>query len=176
MSVSDWSDENEGNDWDTLFLGDKVVPGVVSVRAKCPDPRDKKKGKGSKRATTGDDGEHNIEFDVTVTLSHEEAKDFQKDILPLIRKANKNSARDPLFVGHPLAYFWGVSNVTIGEVDTPSPNSMDDWVISFQMTEWTPEAKEVKPPKDEPVGTNNPGFVSNPPPTLAEQALSNSFG
>lgn len=176
MSVSNWASQTEGSDWDTLFLGDKVVPGVVSVSARVPDPRDKKKGKGAKRASTGDDGEHLIEFDVTVTLAPEEVPEFQRDIMPMLRNANAATSRRPLPVGHPQAYFWNVANVTIGEIGTPSPSSLGDWVISWGMSEWVPAPKKVKQAPQEPNKRTGSAAISNPPPTLAEQALSNSFG
>lgn len=173
MSIPDWSDSFEGEEWEVLVLADKFVPGVVLVDANVPDPRDKTKGRGAKRAKTADDGDHLVELVAKVTLTTvEEARDFFDNIAPLLRKANKDGSRDPLKISHPMAYFWNISAVTIGKISTPSPDSLNGWVITFEMTEWVPEAKVAKPAKPEPQGDS--GDISNPPPTLAERALGNS--
>jgi hypothetical protein len=173
VSIPDWSDSFEGEEWEVLVLADKFIPGTVKVEADVPDPRDKTKGRGAKRAKTADDGDHLVEFKVTTTLTtKEEASDFFDNIAPLLRKANKDGSRDPLTIGHPLAYLWNVSAVTIGKISTPSPDSLNGWVISFEMTEWVPAAKVAKPAKPEPQSDSS--GVSNPPPTLAERALGNS--
>lgn len=176
MTFPDWSGEVEGQIWDTLLLADKVVPGVPTLEAKSPDPRDKQKGRGAKKAKTGHDGDPLVEFRAKTTLTTaEEATDFFENILPLLRKANKNGSAGPVTIGHPLAQFWNVASVTIGEIDTPSPDSATGWVVSWEMTEWVAEAKVAKAPKEEPEGTGG-DYVSNPPPTLAERALKNAFG
>ena|GEM_PF-5428286 len=168
----DWT---QGDDWDTLYLGGEVVPGVATVSARAKDGRDQQKSRGSRGKRTRQDGSPGVAFKVTVEMLPGEADDFRERILPILYKRSVGGVGDPLSIAHPQAAIFGITAVTVGDIDSPPPKSGGTWRVSWDMDDWVPEPKEAKKPAAIPGPVTAPPGVQ-PPLTLQELAEENAFG
>lgn len=139
MPLSNWLNTE---DWDILRLGGMRVPGVAKVKVKAGSGLDHKKPKGGKKATTKDDGDPLVEFDVELDMSHEDVVEFS-GMIGVLRPVTKDGARSPLKFEHPQAYLFSVFNVTVGEIEADHPESGGRMKLSFKLTEWAPGPSKV---------------------------------
>ncbi len=154
MPIPDWV---TAEDWNILRLGDIQLPGIAKVKAKLPSGLDIKKPKGGKKATIKDDGDPPGELDVELSLDHKELVRFA-EIVPILRAVTKDGARDPLKCDHPEAYLWGISNVTVGDIDSDHPETGGRKKITFKLYEWAPAPAPVKASKKAPDGSEAGGW------------------
>lgn len=148
MGLPDWV---KTEDWDILRLGGMRIPGIAKVKAKIGSGLDHKKPKGGKKATTKDDGDPLVEFDVDLDMSHEDVVAFA-DMVGVLRPVTKSGARSPLKFEHPQAYLWSVFNVSVADIDADHPESGGRMKISLKLVEWAPAptavAASTKKPED----------------------------
>lgn len=146
MPIPNWV---TAEDWDILRLGSVRIPGVAKVKGKLGSGLDVKKPKGGRCATIKDDGDPPGELEVELDMSHQDVVEFA-EIVPILRATTKNGARDPLKVEHPEAYLWGISNVTVGDIDSDHPETGGRKKISMKLIEWAPAPTPVKASKKAP--------------------------
>ena len=130
--------------WDVVVLGGSICPGVATVSARAPSGLDFQKPKGQKKTFTVDNGDPPVEIEIKVELQADEFVQFRDKILPILRPRSKNGGRDPLSISHPIAEFFGVQNITVDDIDVPSPRSGGTCTITLNCLEWTASPAPVK--------------------------------
>lgn len=140
MTVPNWRTEG---DWDTLRLGNEVMPGVANVQVEFPSGLDIKKPKGARGATIKDQGAPPAELRITLELQHEDMERFES-VLRVLRPRAVAGARNPLEITHPQAALWGIAAVTVGPISSPMPQQGGTYIVAFTAYEWAPAPKKVK--------------------------------
>lgn len=134
----------EQESWDVVVLGGTVCPGVATVSAQAPSGLDHQKPKGQKKTFTVDNGDPPVRLKVKVELLPDEFIQFRDNVLPILRPRSKRGGRDPLSIGHPMAEFFGVENVTVDDIDVAEPRSGGTCTVTLQCFEWTAAPAPVK--------------------------------
>jgi hypothetical protein len=148
MTIPSWTTTA---DWDTVYIGGKALPGVAKLDVKLGSGLDVQKPKGAKKATIKDEGTPPTELTLTLTFNPDALADVEAAVNTL-RPKSVNGARSPQEIAHPLARLWGVNVVTIGPIDSPSPEAGGAMVITVDLVEWSPAPKKVKKPDKKPKG------------------------
>lgn len=143
---TDWSQDPA---WDTCILGGKQLPGVVRVSVSLPSGLDVQKPKGGKQATIVDDGDPPADVDIEIEITEDDIPAF-RSCIPVLRARSKNGARDPLAIVHPNTAMWGITSITVGDIESPPPSPGGSQVIRVRAVEWAPAPTKVRKPKDKP--------------------------
>jgi hypothetical protein len=147
-SVGHWNaPRNEGDDepWDYVVLGGAFLPGTAKVRVKLNSDLDTKKPKGAKQASIADKGDKPSKIDIELTLVDQADLDMLEAQLVNLRPQSKGEGRKPLEIVHPNPNFWGITAVTVDDVDADHPDAAEGWRITLSCLEWAPEPVAVKP-------------------------------
>lgn len=152
---------SEREAWDVVLLGGTVCPGVATVSGRAPSGLDFQKPKGQKKTFTVDNGDPPVELEIKLELQADEFVQFREEVLPILRPRSKNGGRDPLSISHPIAEFFGVQNVTVDDIDVPSPRSGGTCTITLNCLEWTASPSTVKT-KGKVQNTGNPTGQERP--------------
>lgn len=184
-SIGHWNRPDSDDSWDFCLLGGKFLPGVARVHVKLKSDLDTKKPKGSKLASIADKGDKPAEIEIELILEDVEDLDELEAQLPNLRPRSKGVGRSPLEIVHPNPNFWGITAVTVDDVDAPHPDPVDGWVLRISCLEWAPEPVKVdasktktKPKGDNDIGTWGPflddGVAGSGNPVANDSALGNS--
>jgi hypothetical protein len=125
-----------------LWLGGLIVEAIPDVQVRVRSDIDVKKPQGKRGAKHRDRGDHPC--DITIRLRIREfERDAAKQLKDLLKPASSGESRGPLSIDHPNTAFWDIFAITIKEVESPMPSSIDDWVWTVQAIEWVSETDEV---------------------------------
>lgn len=183
-SVGHWNRPDSDDSWDVCILGGKFLPGVARVRVNLQSDLDTKKPKGAKQASIADKGDKPSKIEIELVLEDDEDLDMLDAQLVNLRPRSKGAGREPLEIVHPNPNFWGITAVTVDDVDAPHPDPVDGWVIKISCLEWAPEPIKIDPSKakkkpkgDTDVGSWGPflddGVAGSGNPAANDSALNN---
>lgn len=161
-SIAHWNRpgiEGADDSWDYVVLGGLFLPGVAKVRVKLQSDLDTKKPKGAKRASIADKGDKPSKISIELQLEDQEDLDMLEAQLVNLRPRSKGAGREPLEIVHPNPNFWGITAVTVDDVDADHPDATEGWRISIECLEWAPEPTAVKTAagKQKPKGETDTG-------------------
>jgi hypothetical protein len=146
-------------------LGGKVVPGDVTVDVKPKADLDVQKPNGANGYTTKHKGYPPMDVVLKIQLwEQEQIDDFEKNILPLLRPKAVNAAPDPLAIEHRKTARWGVTAITVGDIEDPDGDPVSGEIITVNAIQWTPGPKAAKQPNKAPkaaTGTTAPQSVDD---------------
>lgn len=154
MALAHWNDaDSPAHGWDFVWLGGELLPGVAQVSVKLGSDLDVKKPPGGTGATIRDQGDPPAEVTIVLNVANQAELDQLESMRPKLRPKSKTGARDPLEIQHPNPNFWGITAVTVKEIDSPSPNAVQGWDLTITCLEWFPAPKPTpknkKKPKDD---------------------------
>ena len=145
MTVPYWADgSEEASAWDFCWLGDDLLPGVVTD-FKCPNRRrlDQQASPGKDGVTLKDTGYELTAGSITFRMWTREQQEawvgVRRRIDPKLR-----GTRTPLPILHPQTVEAGISTVWIEEVDAGQPNSLDGRYVTIRWQEWTTSTRLAK--------------------------------
>lgn len=147
MTIGHWNEPSNGqNDeqWDYCQLGGSFLPGTAKVRVKLNSDLDTKKPKGAKNASIADKGDKPSKVDIELTLVDKDDLKMLEAQLVNLRPRSKGEGRKPLEIVHPNPNFWGITAVTVDDVDSDHPDAAEGWRINISCLEWAPEPVAVK--------------------------------
>jgi hypothetical protein len=171
--------------WDVCFLGGIELPGMARVTVKINSDLDTKKPKGAKQASIADKGDKPSRIVIELTLEEDNDLKLLEAQLPNLRPRSQGAGRAPLEIVHPNPNFWGITAVTVDDIDAGHPDPVDGWKIEISCLEWAPEPVKVKggkgkqkPKGDTDIGTWGPfqddGVAGSGNPVANDSAHGNS--
>jgi hypothetical protein len=146
------------NDWNTLYLAGKAVPGVARVTCSMKSGIDTRKPRGGKKAAQKDLGAPPAQIDVELELQPAQFDQFAEDVVQLLRPSNVFAPRDPIDIEHPETRLWKIYVVIPGEIKSEHPQPGGTKIITFTLEEWAPAATAVKKSKDKPAQEDDDGW------------------
>jgi hypothetical protein len=184
-SLQHWNRPETDDAWDTVILGGMFMPGVARVSVKIDSDLDTKKPKGAKLASIHDKGDKPSRVEIELILEDDEDLDLLEAQLVNLRPRSRGAGRGPVEIQHPNPNFWGITAVTVDNVDAPHPDPVDGWRIQISCLEWAPEPIAVmkgkgkeKPKGDTDVGTWGPflddDVAGSGAPAANDSAIGNS--
>jgi hypothetical protein len=158
-SIQHWNRPETDDSWDVVILGGLFLPGVARVSVRIESDLDTKKPKGAKQASIADKGDKPSKVDIELILEDVEDLDMLEAQLVNLRPRSKGAGRSPLEIVHPNPNFWGITAVTVDDVDSPHPDPVDGWRLKISCLEWAPEPIAVKSGKgkEKPKGEGDVG-------------------
>lgn len=184
MTLVHWNDaESPAGAWDFVWLGGMLLAGIAKVSVKLSSDLDVKKPQGGTGATIADKGDPPAEIVIELNLANQNELNQLETMRSKLRPKSKSGARDPLEIVHPNPNFWGITAVTVKDIDSPSPDAVGGWNITITCVEWFPAPKKTpkpsKKPKDESSawapyaddGVAGSGYI--PPPSKDGSAVNN---
>ncbi len=127
------------DEWDSGYLADLTLPGLVEVEVETSNDIEKKKAKGGKGATTTYQGPHPASVKITCTMHDliEGTQDFGKaaNLLAALRERRGKA----LAFSHPMAALFGVKEISIEKIRGKKTGR--ELVISIDASEFTEESK-----------------------------------
>lgn len=158
----DWYQEE-----DPTWLNGIQVPGVCVVDVKLVADIDQQKATGRRKARSRDKGDKPHQLKLEITMTPDELPAF-KDLIPILDPGRRKGVRDPIYIENANANLWGVTVITIKEIESPAPRDGGFWVVGISAEEWVPVPKEVKTGAKKPKTKQSFKFVdeflNTPPP------------
>lgn len=133
------------SEWDVVYLGGEILPGIASVNVTTAGDIDERKSAGVRLSTPIDKGEKCAKVSISLVVMPSMYDRLRQVIAPILRPQTKTGARDPMAIQHPLCELWGIGVVLVESVTTPQPTSGGTMTVQVQCVEWTPAPKEAKP-------------------------------
>jgi hypothetical protein len=146
VPVSSWI---ATEDWETLFLDGKRMPGVAHVDIQLPSGLEVHKPRGKKKARIKDVGVPPAELDIELEVLPEEMAALER-VVNVLRPRAANGARKSLQIAHPNAKLWGVNVIKIRNVGSPQPGPGGSYRLKFSAYEHVEAPTKVKKPAAKP--------------------------
>jgi hypothetical protein len=129
--------------WDTLKLGDIVMPGIWRVECDCERNMDKKKPKGADCARLADHGYEPAELTLHGEIIGVEQWKALQAAVPKLHPRQKGGPRSPVRAEHPALALMGVHTIYIRAFRAPQikGGKLD---FSIRALEWVAEPKKKK--------------------------------
>jgi hypothetical protein len=130
--------------WNTVQLGDVVLPGVCMVSGfDAGQDVDVKKQKGSDGATLEDNGKDPAEGKIEILITEALWPAWQK-IIPRIHPRAPGASRAPREIIHPKPNILGIRDVYVKKIGIEGPTARGGMKIVLDVIEWFPKPKAVK--------------------------------
>lgn len=141
------------SEWDIVYLGGEILPGIATVTVTTAGDIDERKSAGARLSTPIDKGEKCAKVNISLVVMPSMYDRLRQVIAPILRPQTKTGAREPMAIQHPLCELWGIGVVMVESATTPNPESGGTMTVQLQCIEWTPAPKPAK----------NKGKVKGPP-------------
>jgi hypothetical protein len=156
MTIPSWTEsiaaQTPETAWDRVLLGDELLPGVAKVKVHLGHQIDIKKPRGSKWARLVDAGAPPARVEITLTLLPTQIEAFQ-NAMEVLRPLEEKRPQEPVDIIHPSTQLAGVTQVMVGAIDIPPPESGGTLTVTIECFEYrepvkTNKAKKTPTPKD----------------------------
>jgi hypothetical protein len=147
MTTPHWADtENFGPwAWDSVWLGDDLLPGVWSARPKKGRDVEKVKVKGEDGITLKDNGSSAPQIVLTGRLWHQQDWELWQEIQPNIDPEKPGAVRTPLPIYTALAELTGIRAVYIESIEFDPPKTAAEVLtVTITCTKWFPATKKTQ--------------------------------
>lgn len=134
-----WIDESKITQWDTLYLGGVVWPGVCQISPKQDRAVSVAKKRG-REPTLTDDGYNPGEITATLLIWTPDQWDQLKSILPRFSPRKNETIRTPLEISHPVTSLLGIDAVIIRSISPRHPEG-GIFRVDISMLQWFPETR-----------------------------------
>ncbi|MGW8285750.1 MAG: hypothetical protein ACWGPR_08530 [Candidatus Deferrimicrobiaceae bacterium] len=151
-SIQHWQEASQS--WDTLGLGDSVLPGVWEVQATASTNLDVKAKRGADGASIRDRGVDPVRFRMEGQVL---ATDGQWPALVTLMatiQPTRGKGLGPLPISHPVAQLYKVSQIVIEVVEGPEIRN-GIGIFHIDALEWIPKPKKKRAPT---TNTSDPAF------------------
>lgn len=141
-SIPYWGDDEKA--WNSVPLGDVVVPGICSVVADKGRNVEIKKTKGQDGHTMTDNGTTVGKVTITTTIVNREQWQLWQAVRERIDPVKQGGARTPLEIQHPEAQDRGIQNVYVKHIKGAPPTARGAKTFVIECEEWFPQPKPTK--------------------------------
>jgi hypothetical protein len=133
-------------EWDTLYLGGELWPGICEVTGSGVSRRvDAKATQGSDGAVLKDQGMNLAKLTIKLMIYNQtDWIDLQR-LLPTIHPRRPGGSRTPTSISTPYTKLLGIDDIYITSINIPAlDKTVQQMTITMQAIEWVPQPKPVK--------------------------------